>query len=107
VEQRFLVTVLLEAGWEILENSPIIINRYREAAISLDYFGDSIASSLFDIIACVLGFMLATRLKLWQSIAFVLATEVILLLTIRDCLTLNILMLLCPVDAVKQWQMNG
>lgn len=104
--QRFLATVILEAAWEILENSPLIINRYREATISLDYFGDSIANSLFDIIACAMGFVLASRLAVWQSVTFALVNEVILLIAIRDCLALNVLMLIWPIDAVKAWQMG-
>lgn len=104
--QRFLATVIIEAAWEILENSPLIINRYREATISLDYFGDSIANSLFDILSCAMGFVLASRLALWQSVAFALVNEVALLIAIRDCLTLNVLMLIWPIDAVKAWQMG-
>lgn len=101
---RLLWAVLLEAGWEILENSSVIINRYREATISLDYFGDSIANSLFDIVACVIGFAVAARLRVWQSVVLVVATELLLLMAIRDCLALNVLMLLFPIDAVKDWQ---
>lgn len=102
--KRFMVAVLLEAGWELLENCSFIIDRYREATISLGYYGDSISNSLFDIGACALGFILVAHLKLWQSVTFFVATEVLLLLTIRDCLTLNIVMIVYPFDAVRQWQ---
>jgi hypothetical protein len=105
VSKRLLAAVLLEAGWEILENSPLIIDRYREATISLDYYGDSIANSLFDIVACTAGFLLAARIKPSHSVLFFLATELLLVLTIRDCLMLNVVMLVHPIDAVKQWQM--
>lgn len=104
---RFQAALIIEAGWELLENSPIVISRYREATIALDYFGDSVANSMFDILACALGFRLAARLTVRQSVALFLLTEIIMTLTIRDCLLLNILMLLSPIDAVKTWQMGS
>ncbi|TWT92370.1 DUF2585 family protein [Stieleria varia] len=101
---RLLAAVILEAGWEILENSPMIINRYREATISLDYFGDSVANSVFDVLACLLGFLIASRLRWYWSVAFFVIVELVLLATIRDCLTLNVVMLISPIEAIKQWQ---
>ncbi len=103
---RFLTAVVLEAGWEILENSPTIIERYRAATISKDYFGDSIMNSAGDLIACIVGYLLARRLGFRNSIVFFLLTELILLLTIRDSLLLNVLMLVWPVEAIKWWQMG-
>ena len=103
---RFLTAVILEAGWEILENSPTIIERYRAATISKDYFGDSIMNSAGDLIACIVGYLLARRLGFRNSNVFFLLTELILLLTIRDSLLLNVLMLVWPVEAIKRWQMG-
>ena len=103
---RFLTAVILEAGWEILENSPAIIERYRAATISKDYFGDSIINSGGDLIACIVGYLLARQLGFRRSIVFFLLTEVCLLLTIRDSLLLNVLMLVWPIEAIKRWQMG-
>lgn len=103
---RFLLAVVLEASWEILENSPAIIERYRTATISKDYFGDSIINSAGDLTACIVGYLLAGRLGLRRSIVFFLLMEFILLLMIRDSLLLNVLMLAWPFESVKQWQ-NG
>lgn len=103
---RLLAAVVLESCWEILENSPIIIERYRAATISKDYFGDSVANSVADIVACVIGYQLAYRLRTVKSLAFFAATEVILLFMMRDCLILNIVMLVCPLDVVRQWQLG-
>ena len=103
---RFLIAVVLEAGWEILENSPTIIERYRAATIFKDYFGDSIMNSAGDLIACIVGYLLARRLGFCNSIVFFLLIEWILLLTIRDSLLLNVLMLVWPVEAIKWWQMG-
>lgn len=107
VPTRFLIAVLLEAGWEILENSPIIINRYREATMALGYEGDSILNSVSDIFMMALGFLLAWRLKPWMSVALLIAMEVGCALWIRDNLTLNVIMLIHPIEAIKAWQMGG
>ena len=107
IKYRFLMAVGLEAGWEILENSPIIINRYREVTISLGYVGDSIINSLSDIIMMIIGFLLSYRLKVWITITALVLVEIILLFLIRDNLALNILMLIYPIEAIKHWQMMG
>jgi len=102
---RLTLAILLEAIWEVAENAPFIIQRYREATIGLGYEGDSIVNSLSDILCCSVGFILARYLGFRLALAMFVAVEVLLALLVRDNLTLNILMLLCPIDAVKQWQM--
>ena len=104
VERRFAIALLVEAAWEIVENTPMVIDRYREATIALGYTGDSILNSASDIIMMAVGFLAARRLPLWTSVALVLALELIPLLAIRDNLTLNIWMLLSPNDAIRTWQ---
>jgi hypothetical protein len=104
---RFLAAVLLEAIWEMLENSPLIINRYREATISLGYAGDSVLNSCSDILMMSLGFMFASRYRVWTVTAAVLLMEVGCLLWVRDNLTLNVIMLIHPIDAIKAWQSTG
>lgn len=104
---RVILMILLEAGWEILENSPIIINRYREATLALGYCGDSILNSMSDIVCCILGFFVAKLLPVWATVLLFVGLELFVLWAIRDNLTLNILMLIHPVEAIKHWQSLG
>jgi len=103
---RFLLAVIVESGWEVLENTDLIINRYREATISLDYYGDSVINSVSDILAMAAGFLLAARLPIGLTIALTIAMEAGVAYFIHDNLLLNILMLLYPLDAVRRWQMG-
>ncbi len=107
VERRFFYAVVLETAWELVENSPVIINRYREATIALGYTGDSILNSISDIAMMGLGFWLARKLPVWVTVALVVVLELIPLHLIRDNLTLNVWMLLAPNDAVRAWQAGG
>jgi hypothetical protein len=100
----FVISVAMEVFWEILENSTFIINRYRDATAALGYTGDSIVNSLSDAGCCAAGFIIARYLGLRLSLFFFAVTEIAMAILYRDNLTLNILMLVCPVEAIKQWQ---
>jgi hypothetical protein len=101
---RALIALVIESGWEILENSPIIIDRYREATISLGYRGDSVINSVSDITFMLIGFALAARLPVAASIALAVVLELVVGYLIRDNLTLNIIMLIWPLEAIRTWQ---
>jgi uncharacterized protein DUF2585 len=103
----FLTAVALEAAWEVVENTPFIIDRYRAATISLDYYGDSVVNSVADIVTMMVGFWIARRTPIWVSILVFVGVEVALAVMIRDNLTLNILMLIHPFEAIKRWQLVG
>ena len=107
VERRFFTALLVETAWEIVENSPMIIDRYREATVAIGYTGDSVINSLSDIAMMALGFAAARRLPVWVSLLLLVVLELIPLFVIRDNLTLNVWMLLAPSDAVRAWQAGG
>ena len=101
---RLVIALVIECSWEVVENTPLVIDRYRAATVALGYTGDSVLNSASDIAMMVIGFIAARRLPLWVSVAIVIALELIPLAAIRDNLTLNILMLVAPSDAIRVWQ---
>jgi hypothetical protein len=101
------ITVSIEAVWEVVENSQFVIQRYREETAALGYQGDTIVNSLADILLCGLGFVLARRLGFRRAVALFVVTEMVLAIWIRDNLSLNVLMLIYPIDAVREWQAAG
>ncbi|MBI2056552.1 MAG: DUF2585 family protein [Candidatus Sungbacteria bacterium] len=104
---RFLLALLIEVGWELFENTDFIINRYREVTISLDYYGDSIVNSVFDVLMMVLGFFMAWRFPVWLIAVAAILMELIVGWYIRDNLILNIIMLVYPFDFILKWQSGG
>jgi len=102
--ERALGAILIEAAWEILENSPWIIDRYREATIAAGYTGDSVLNSVFDILWMLAGFLFASRAPVRLTIAIAILFELLALWVIRDNLTLNVIMLVYPLKAIKTWQ---
>ncbi len=102
--RRFTVALLVECAWEVIENTPLIIDRYREATMALGYAGDSILNSMSDIAMMALGYFAAGRLPVWASVALALGFELLTLAVIRDNLALNVWMLLLPNEAILAWQ---
>ena len=101
---RLVIATLVECAWEIAENTDAVIERYREVTISLDYYGDSMLNSASDIAAMLVGFWLSRRLPVWASFAIVIGFELLTMWVIRDGLALNVVMLLYPLDVIRDWQ---
>jgi hypothetical protein len=104
VDRRFLLALLIEASWEVIENTPMVIDRYRATTAAIGYTGDSVINSLSDILMMALGFLLARKLPVRASIALLLVLEIVPLFVIRDNLTLNVIALIAPSHAIQAWQ---
>ena len=107
VERRFLAALVVEAAWEVIENTPMVIDHYRSTTAALGYTGDSVLNSLSDIAMMCVGFLLARKLPVWAAITLLIALEIVPLFVIRDNLTLNILGFLAPNTAIQAWQAGG
>lgn len=104
---RLVLATLIEAGWEVLENTNAVIERYRNTTVSTEYIGDSVVNSTVDIVAMFVGFWMALRLPIWVNVAVILGFELWTTLAIRDGLALNVIMLLWPSQAILNWQSGG
>lgn len=107
LRRLLVISLLIEVGWELFENSLFIIERYRANTASLDYFGDSVLNSLGDLLAALLGFWLAHRLRWKAALVLFVVVELVMLWLYRDNLTLNVLMIVWPLGAIKEWQIAG
>src|SRR5437868_11253745 len=107
LEWRFLSALLIEAGWEVIENTPMVIDRYRATTAALGYSGDSVVNSLSDVLMMAFGFLLARKLPVRASIVAVVVLELVPLFVIRDNLTLNVVALIAPNHAIQAWQAGG
>jgi len=107
LKYRFVIALILEAAWELLENSSFIIDRYRNATIAQGYVGDSVLNSVCDIGMVVIGFIMARFSKIWITIGLIIIMELGTLFWVRDNLTLNVIMLVHPIESIKTWQSEG
>lgn len=106
IQWLLAIAVLFECGWELLENSPIIINRYREGTAALGYNGDTVLNSIMDIICCMLGFIVTFYMKRYVAVILFIVIEVVMIWWIRDSFLLNVLMLVYPIQAIKNFQVQ-
>jgi Protein of unknown function (DUF2585) len=104
---RLIIALGIEVAWEVFENTPWLINHYRQQALAAGYTGDSIFNSLWDSVAMIVGFVMAWRFPVWASVAFIIAAEVFVAYMIRDGLALNIINLIYPFEFIRVWQMGG
>ncbi len=103
---RLVIAMVFEGLWEILENTNAVIDRYREATAALGYHGDTVFNSMGDMLCCGVGLLIARKLGWLRSLPIFIATEIVLAFWIRDSLVLEIIMLVHPFDAIKNWQLG-
>ncbi len=106
---RLVTAMGIEIAWEIAENSPAVIQHYRQQALAVGYVGDSILNSLSDTAMMSCGFWLASRLRAPYVVAAAVALEIFTAVMIRDNLSLNVINLLAPpgwapIRAIHDWQ---
>ncbi len=101
---RLFLALGIEVGWEVIENTPFVIDRYRETALALGYSGDSIINSLSDSFAMLLGFFVARKAPIMVTALSALALEAFSMYMIRDGLLLNVINLLHSFPALQAWQ---
>ena len=101
------LAVFLEAAWEVAENTPYVINRFRAVTANFGYSGDSVLNSFADIGWMAFGFWLALRLPWQVTLVLALIGELVAGYVVRDNLTLNVIMLLFPIEAIAEWQASG
>lgn len=106
LNKRLVVAAMIAAGWELGENTPFLIERYREVTVSVNYHGDSVVNALSDVVAALAGFGLAAVLPVWGSVALFLGTEALTAWAARDGLVLSVLMVTAPLDALRDWQLG-
>jgi hypothetical protein len=104
VWQKLAIAIAIEAGWEIVENTPFLMERYREQALAQGYYGDSAINSLFDTLAMIVGFGFARLVPPWPTVALAVSLELFTAYAIRDNLTLNVIQLIAPSEAISRWQ---
>ena len=107
MKYRFILAIIMEALWELLENSPIIIDRYRAVTIAQGYIGDSVLNSVSDIVMAGIGFVISWYYKFWTSVVLIILMELGCLFWVRENLTLNVVMLAVPSESLKNWQAEG
>lgn len=106
LSRRFLFAIIAACVWELCENSMLFIERFRHATAAADYMGDALVNSATDIAACGVGFMFAVKIKTRTSVLIFIAVELLTAIWVRDNLLLNVLMIVCPIEGVKNWQIG-
>jgi Zn-dependent protease len=101
---RLLFALAIEVGWEVLENTPMVIDHYRQQALAQGYTGDSILNSISDSVAMLLGFIFARVSPVWITVILLLAMELFVGYMIRDNLVLNITNLIHVFPWIEAWQ---
>lgn len=104
---RLLIAMGIEITWEIAENTPWVIQAYREQALAQGYMGDSVLNSVLDTVFMMLGFWFARKAPIMATIAIGLFFELWVAYVIRDNLTLNILNFIYQFDFIHRWQSGG
>lgn len=100
----FAIVLVTGVGWEILEHTEWVLDRFRAETLYQGYTGDSVLNAVADYLWMFAGFALARSASTIWTLIVVATLEITSALIARDSLTLTTLMLIHTFEPIESWQ---